>query len=161
MHTCENQTCICAHLRWLGCLRLVSLELLASLHLHGAVNNPVRSQRLQPLHFHDHHLVSTGTSECCKGEVIHLLRAKESAADEQQKYNPSPWLVTHSYCLHCTIDSGWFSAERVSEKCILSRHYASQTMSLLADIICHIHSYTFSLKAQGLQCSTAFAKSTS
>lgn len=49
-------------LRWLGCFCLVSLELLASFHLHGAVDNPVRSQRLQPLHFHDHYLESKDTS---------------------------------------------------------------------------------------------------
>lgn len=46
-------------LRWLGCLCLVGLEFLASLHLHGAVDNPVWSQRLQPHHFHDHHLENT------------------------------------------------------------------------------------------------------
>lgn len=42
--------------RWFGCLCLVGLEFLASLHLHGAVDNPVGSQRLQSLHLHDHHL---------------------------------------------------------------------------------------------------------
>lgn len=61
----ETQTCTpaCAlrHLRGLGCLCLVCLEFLASFHLHGAVDNPIGSQRLQPLHFHDHHLGSADT----------------------------------------------------------------------------------------------------
>lgn len=44
--------------RWLGRLCLVGLEFLASLHLHGAVDNPVGSQGLESLHLHDHHLRS-------------------------------------------------------------------------------------------------------
>lgn len=60
------------HLRGLGRLRLVCLEFLASLHLHGAVDNPVGSQRLQPLHLHDHHLGSADiTAICCSPGVIH------------------------------------------------------------------------------------------
>lgn len=72
-------------LRWLGCFCLVSLEFLASLHLHGAVDNPVGSQRLQPLHFHNHHLGSTVITEIsCRPGVIHLFRghrAKKSRTD--------------------------------------------------------------------------------
>lgn len=69
--------CLCAlrHLRGLGCLCLVCLEFLASFHLHGAVDNPVGSQRLQPLHFHDHHLGSTDIiAGCCRPGVIHLFQ---------------------------------------------------------------------------------------
>lgn len=61
--------------RWLGCFCLVGLEFLASLHLHGAVDNPVRSQRLQPHHFHDHHLGGTDNSvSLCRQGVIHLMK---------------------------------------------------------------------------------------
>lgn len=69
-------TCMLRPLRWLGCFCLVGLEFLASLHLHGAVDNPVRSQRLQPLHFHDHHLRSTDTSVkvADRRRVIHLSK---------------------------------------------------------------------------------------
>lgn len=95
---------------------------------------------------------------CCRGEVIHLLRAKESA-----KYNPSQWLVTLTATVFTAqlILAGFQPKESVKSVTILPGHCTSQTTSLLADIICHIHSYTFSWKAQGLQCSTAFAKSAS
>lgn len=67
--------CVLRHLRGLGCLCLVCLEFLASFHLHGAVDNPVGSQRLQPLHFHDHHLGSTDIiAGCCRPAVIHLFQ---------------------------------------------------------------------------------------
>lgn len=35
---------------------MVRLEFLASFHLHGAVDDAVRSERLQTLNFHDHDL---------------------------------------------------------------------------------------------------------
>lgn len=41
---------------WSGSFSLVRLQLLSSLHLHGAVNNPVWSDRLQTLDLHDHNL---------------------------------------------------------------------------------------------------------
>lgn len=41
---------------WSGGFSLVRLQLLSSLHLHGAVNDPVRSHRLQTLNLHDHNL---------------------------------------------------------------------------------------------------------
>lgn len=50
------------HSRGLGGLRLVCLEFLASFHLHGAVDDPVGRQRLQALHFHDHHLGGADTT---------------------------------------------------------------------------------------------------
>lgn len=71
----EKLTRMLRRLRWLGCFCLVCLEFLASFHLHGAVDNPVGSQRLQPLHFHDHHLGSTDiTATCCRMGVIHPLK---------------------------------------------------------------------------------------
>lgn len=52
---------------------LVCLQLVAPLHLHGAVNDPVWSQRLQPLNLHDHHLTNrmqrgTSGSQVSKGQ---------------------------------------------------------------------------------------------
>lgn len=71
VHACVRARSL-GHLRGLGCLRLVCLEFLASFHLHGAVDNPIGSQRLQPLHFHDHHLGSTDiTAICCSPALIH------------------------------------------------------------------------------------------
>lgn len=89
----ENETrthapaCTLGHLRGLGCLCLVCLELLASLHLHGAVDNPIGSQRLQPLHFHDHHLGSVDiTAICCSPGVIHpaTWRSKRKGENLEQ-----------------------------------------------------------------------------
>lgn len=87
----ETQThapaCTLGHLRGLGCLCLVCLELLASLHLHGAVDNPIGSQRLQPLHFHDHHLGSADiTAICCSPGVIHpaTWRSKRKGENLEQ-----------------------------------------------------------------------------
>lgn len=77
--------CTLGHLRGLGCLCLVCLELLASLHLHGAVDNPIGSQRLQPLHFHDHHLGSADiTVICCSPGVIHPARSKRKGENLEQ-----------------------------------------------------------------------------
>lgn len=80
--------CACAcsgPLRWLGCFCLVGLEFLASFHLHGAVDNSVGSQRLQPLHFHDHHLGSTDiTVICCRPGVIHLLKEVTEQNSQEQ-----------------------------------------------------------------------------
>lgn len=42
-----------------GGFSLIRLQLVAPLHLHGAVNDPVWSQRLQSLNLHDHHLTHT------------------------------------------------------------------------------------------------------
>lgn len=41
---------------WSGGFGLVRLQLLSSLHLHGAVHHPVRSHGLQTLDLHDHNL---------------------------------------------------------------------------------------------------------
>lgn len=41
---------------WSGGFSLVRLQLLSSFHLHGAVNDPVWSHRLQTLNLHDHNL---------------------------------------------------------------------------------------------------------
>lgn len=72
-------------LRWLGRFCLVCLEFLASFHLHGAVDNPVGSQRLQPLHFHDHHLGSTDiTATCCRTGVIHPLKEVMEQKSQEQ-----------------------------------------------------------------------------
>lgn len=44
------------YLRRFGGLSLIGLELLASLHFHGAVNDTVWCERLQTLDLHNNHL---------------------------------------------------------------------------------------------------------
>lgn len=90
--TLIHEGCMLRLLRWLGCFRLVCLEFLASFHLHGAVDNPVGSQRLQPLHFHDHHLGSTDiTATCCRTGVIHPL--KEVTEQKKLKSRQCCWQI--------------------------------------------------------------------
>lgn len=48
-----NRTC---HWHGFRSFRLVRLQFLAAFHFHGAVDNPVGCQRLQPFHFHDNDL---------------------------------------------------------------------------------------------------------
>lgn len=94
-------------LRWLGCFRLVSLELLSSLHFHGAVDNPVGSQRLQPLHLHDHHLSAHIPCDALKismlfkiarGDVKRTIRAKKPF---QILITPPPAIKAFSLFKHC------------------------------------------------------------
>lgn len=85
---------------------------------------------------------------CCRGVGIHLFR---EVGGKQ------------GYCLLSSLyDWSWliFSIKSRWKVQLSSAGTASPKPCLLADIICHIHSYTFSLKALGLQLSIAFAKCT-
>lgn len=59
-------------LLWSGGFRLVCLQFLPPLHLHGAVHNPVRSQRLQAHHLHDNHLEGTHKQHVVKPQVYSI-----------------------------------------------------------------------------------------
>lgn len=108
--THEEQTRMLWPSRWLGCFRLVCLEFLASFHLHGAVDNPVGSQRLQPLHFHDYHLGSTDIAATCsdssfeRGHGAKKVKSRQAAGKSFQIYTTeifqpqSKYIYTRSWC---------------------------------------------------------------
>lgn len=65
--------------RGLGCFSLVGLQFLSTFDFHSAINNAVRSQRLQALHFHDDDLQSA--------ERMHEGRTKQ---DQTQPASSDP-----------------------------------------------------------------------
>lgn len=108
-HKRARLACVHGHLRGLGCLCLVCLEFLASFHLHGAVDDPIGSQRLQPLHFHDHHLGSADiTAICCSPAVIHPAHGGQSVKRENLERTrccqiPPPRSTSHTHSASATV----------------------------------------------------------